>query len=62
MILSVDFPSDSSILSVPFEVSVPRFVSSVNVNLNMNSSLLDSSSDNGNSSCDGNHGNASVTG
>ena len=53
MILSVDFPSDSFISSVPFEVSVPRFVSSVNVNLNLSSSPLDSSSVNGDSSCDG---------
>ena len=53
MSLSVDFPSDSSISSVPFEVSVPRSVRSVNVNLNMNSSPLDSSSVNGDSSCDG---------
>jgi hypothetical protein len=51
--VSVDFPSDSSISSVPFEVSVPCFVSSVNVNLNMNSSPLDSSSVNIDSSCDG---------
>jgi len=62
MILSVDFPSNSSILSVPFEVSVPRSISSVNVNLNMSSPPLSSSSDNGDSSCDDNHGNASVTG
>jgi hypothetical protein len=53
MTLSVDFPSDSSISSVPFEVSVPRSVRSINVNLNMNSSPLDSSSVNGDSSCDG---------
>jgi hypothetical protein len=53
MSLSVDFPSDSSISSVPFEVSVPRSVRSINVNLNMNSSPLDSSSVNGDSSCNG---------
>jgi hypothetical protein len=53
MTLSVDFPSDSSISSVPFEAAVPRSVRSINVNLNMNSSLLDSSSVNGDSSCDG---------
>jgi hypothetical protein len=53
MSLSVDFPSDSSISSVSFEVSVPRSVRSINVNLNMNSSPLDSSSVNGDSSCDG---------
>jgi hypothetical protein len=51
--LSVDFPSDSSILTVPFELSVPHCVSSVNVNLNMNSSPLDSSSGNSDYLCDG---------
>jgi hypothetical protein len=53
MTLSVDFPSDSSISSVPFEVAVPRSVRSINVNLNMSSSPLDSSSVNGDSSCNG---------
>jgi hypothetical protein len=53
MTLSVDFPSDSSISSVPFEVSVPRSVRSINVNLNTNSLPLDSSSVNSDSSCDG---------
>jgi hypothetical protein len=53
MTLSVDFPSDSSISSVPFEVSVPHSVSSINVNLNINSLPLDSSSVNGDSACDG---------
>ena len=60
--MSVQFPSDSSISSVPFEVSVPRFVGSVNMYLNMTSLPLSSCSDNGDASCDGNHGNASVTG
>ena len=53
MTLSVDFPSNSSISSVPFEVSVPRSVRSINVNLNMQTSPLDSSSVNGDSSCNG---------
>jgi hypothetical protein len=53
MTLFVDFPSDSSISSVPFEVAVPRSVRSINVNFNMSSSPMDSSTVNSDSSCDG---------